>query len=547
MACGAHTCAQRCHDGACGECEAVAEGPCRCGRSKSLRGLCRDGQLLCERRCPLSRSCGRHACKKRCCAAGEGCAPCREACGRALACGNCTCAAYCHAGECSACPLTRTVACACGGTTVAVPCGRERGAAPPRCALPCKAPADCLHVARAPHKCHAGPCPPCSLPCGRVHARCGHECPEPCHDDPGAAGRSTGSAAPTACPPCSVPVRRRCVGGHSEVQAHCSAPALFACSAACGRALPCAKHECGRTCHGGDCASSCGRSCGEPRPALCTHACAKASCHEGPCPPCRVAVPRRCFCGAAATSRSCEEERAARAAGGGASVGGGGAPLSAGFSCGARCQRFRRDCGHMCAQHCHDGTCEAEPCAKGNVVRCGCGVRKEPWPCDRVVAERAALGAIKAPPGSLTLLKCDGEGSPCRVAATAAAAAAAAAARPALAAEEAAAEAEAEAEAEGAQQRASGAGAVPHDEVRRRRQQRRAEEVEAAMLAMAEKEAVRAAAAALAAKAAAAREAEAAALAALSKKRWAVAGACCLAVAAVLAGLLLFLAFFAGR
>lgn len=78
----------------------------------------------CERRCQAMRACGRHQCKRRCCD-GSACGACDQPCGRRLRCDNHVCPAPCHAGPCQPCPLTATVACACGGTSYAVPCGSE--------------------------------------------------------------------------------------------------------------------------------------------------------------------------------------------------------------------------------------------------------------------------------------------------------------------------------------------------------------------------------------------------------------------------------------
>ena len=148
-ACG-HECTERCHAGACAPCAVPVEGPCRCGRT-TRRRLCAEGELLCDVKCVGARDCGRHLCRRRCCpgpaAAGSapdgggGCPPCREPCGRRLPCGNHVHEGYCHDGdEEPRCPRTVTLSCPCGSTRVTVPCGAERRAGPPACALPCAAP-----------------------------------------------------------------------------------------------------------------------------------------------------------------------------------------------------------------------------------------------------------------------------------------------------------------------------------------------------------------------------------------------------------------------
>ena len=58
---------------------------------------------------------------------------CVQLCGRKLRCGNHLCPSPCHAGPCQPCPLSATIACACGRTTFSTPCGTESSAKPPKC------------------------------------------------------------------------------------------------------------------------------------------------------------------------------------------------------------------------------------------------------------------------------------------------------------------------------------------------------------------------------------------------------------------------------
>ncbi len=44
----------------------------------------------------------------------------------------------CFVGPCYPCPQTETISCACKGTSVTVPCGREKVTRPPKCNKPCK-------------------------------------------------------------------------------------------------------------------------------------------------------------------------------------------------------------------------------------------------------------------------------------------------------------------------------------------------------------------------------------------------------------------------
>lgn len=454
MSCGVagHTCHRQCHDGECGPCSVIIEGPCRCGRARK-RGLCSDGGHLCDRKCIVERSCGRHQCRRRCCpgngcepasgaiAGKDYCPPCREICGRKLSCGNHTCQAFCHAGDCLKCPLTVTVQCACGTSRLTVPCGYEKRVEPPPCTMRCRAVTTCHHKMRQPHACHFGACPPCSQVCGRLYNRCLHKCDLPCHSQaaeaPSNSSKSSGvptplgqpavsssslasALGPLPCPPCQVPVQRTCVGGHEQRTLPCSAPALFKCDAVCGRQLPCGKHVCSKQCHAlglpsatsatsaspSTSAAACGAcasKCLEPRPDGCSHPCAVDSCHPGSCPPCTVKSTKKCHCGKASITKSCADITNAIAEAG---------TLEAAsvklYSCSNPCPRSQL-CGHACPSACHPGACaEVAPCSRTLTVRCKCGAIKQQWPCADVIKRRSELGispldTVRA----LQLLPCD--------------------------------------------------------------------------------------------------------------------------------------------
>ena len=53
----------------------------------------------------------------------------------------------------------------------------------------------------------------------------------------------------TSCPPCEVPVKRTCKGGHVDKMMPCSAAAAFACDQNCGQPLTCGNHTCQKPCH----------------------------------------------------------------------------------------------------------------------------------------------------------------------------------------------------------------------------------------------------------------------------------------------------------
>jgi transcriptional repressor NF-X1 len=209
-----------------------------------------------SRACGRKLSCGRHACKRVCCAlaggddpggAGEmklctlevaegvrlrltggggggGGAPeanpehqgprhmCLRTCGRPLSCGAHACDLNCHSGPCPPCTHVARVPlrCPCGFTGLLPPirCGTKL----PSCTQTCRAPRRCGHPHPQWHYCHEG-----------------------------------------ACPPCAALVERACAGGHEVKRVPCATPEVV-CGHACGRRLPCGAHRCARLCHGGPCA-----------------------------------------------------------------------------------------------------------------------------------------------------------------------------------------------------------------------------------------------------------------------------------------------------
>mmetsp|Transcript_129503 Transcript_129503/g.242242 ORF Transcript_129503/g.242242 Transcript_129503/m.242242 type:complete len:1082 (+) Transcript_129503:118-3363(+) len=218
------------------------------------------------------------------------------------------------------------------------------------CGEVCEKDRGCPH--RCTALCHPGPCPPCTAVgppgqcyCGeeiRETTRCGeptswscgavcgkmlscgrHQCPLKCHAGP--------------CPPCSVTSMQSCYCGAHEAERICGSEA-FSCGNPCGMELECGEHDCERLCHPGDCGLCprdpltwgdrcacgatkncqgeaaaallvrwvgkrrrctdalplCGSRCGRKRES-CSHPCTR-TCHEGPCPPCDVEVLRECRC-----------------------------------------------------------------------------------------------------------------------------------------------------------------------------------------------------------------------------------------------------------
>ena len=244
---------------------------------------------------------------------------CGATCGKAFPCGH-TCTQLCHAGPCGACPQTLTVGCHCGKETTRMRCGGSAGDKPVyACGKPCNRAMACGHACQTP--CHAGPCPPCSvkltgvacrcrsaakdLLCGDRDWGCGiectamlacghHQCGRKCHASP--------------CPPCSLAGRRTC---------HCGSTTFpdgvlmcFDVCFACGSARahprlalprPAADMPCTEPTPG------CGDTCGKPM-SCGLHTCARR-CHAGPCGDCRELLDARCRCGRASKRKPCFDSR----------------------------------------------------------------------------------------------------------------------------------------------------------------------------------------------------------------------------------------------
>ncbi|AQK90343.1 sequence-specific DNA binding transcription factor [Zea mays] len=261
LGCGRHRCPERCHRGPCdGTCRLVVTKACRCGGLKKEVPCYQE--LTCERKCQRLRNCGRHACKRRCCA-GD-CPPCSETCDKKLRCGNHKCLSPCHRGACSPCPLMKTISCACGKTCFEVPCGTEKNQKPPKCSKKCNIPRLCRHKLECrPHKCHYGACPPCKLICGEEFP-CGHTCKERCHgpiSPPNSEftlkptkkkmGKHIECTPGTPCPPCKEVVLVSCFGQHlgQERTMPCCKWRPFPCENLCGNPLLCGNHYCTKSCH----------------------------------------------------------------------------------------------------------------------------------------------------------------------------------------------------------------------------------------------------------------------------------------------------------
>lgn len=141
----------------------------------------------------------------------------------------------------------------------------------------------------------------------------------------------------------------------------------YSCGESCGRILNCGFHKCEMKCHSGPCHACphtpelqttcpCGKysiemltgdpdyrkSCQDSIPVCgmpcgnkleCSHVCPN-SCHEGPCPPCKVVVDQNCSCGLQNRKIACHLQHHST------------------FKCESVCKR-KRSCGnHLCNEVC---------------------------------------------------------------------------------------------------------------------------------------------------------------------------------------------------
>ncbi|XP_022662440.1 transcriptional repressor NF-X1-like [Varroa destructor] len=256
-----HLCEQKCHEGDCPPCPALVKGRrCRCGAVVE-EAECGEKVLVCRRRCNKKKTCGRHKCLDECC--DKEFHICDLVCGKKLSCGIHSCFTLCHKGICRKCQHVSfdELRCHCGHSVVYPP-------------VPCNTPV-----------------PECKQLCAREH-RCRHPVTHPCHSEP-------------VCPPCTSLTEKKCHGGHElrrNIPCHLD---NVSCGRPCGRPLSCGRHSCDKTCHAGECPTSCEQPCKVPR--KCGHPC-KLPCHdECPTSTCFTQVEVSCTCGRLVEPRTCHE------------------------------------------------------------------------------------------------------------------------------------------------------------------------------------------------------------------------------------------------
>ncbi|CAM4893606.1 unnamed protein product [Rotaria socialis] len=405
--CGLHRCLHRCHTGSCESCRQVILKRCRCSLKEKLIPCCQE--YLCETKCTRMRSCDKHPCKRKCC--DGNCPPCQTVCGKTLNCRNHKCLSECHRGQCYPCTHKANVTCACGQTSVTVPCGCEKQTRKPRCNKLCLKPSDCHHAEREPHLCHFNDCPDCKQQCNLSLKNCSHLCSATCHDSVMVKEEVNSSNTPwgmkekeklirksLTCPPCQVPTTVECFGQHTSRVIPCSQARSFCCGQVCSRTLKCHNHLCNRPCHvvtgvsnqtdaGTEC-MQCEEMCTKERPLGCQHSCPLA-CHQDKCPPCKQRLRMRCHCNTQVIYSDCQtftnatDEKKEKLK-----------------SCGKPCSK-KLACGHLCTYVCHSDSCSSVcSCSQLVPVRCGCRrmnkellccdintIRNYRIPCDELCAE----------------------------------------------------------------------------------------------------------------------------------------------------------------
>ncbi|XP_036320892.1 protein shuttle craft isoform X1 [Rhagoletis pomonella] len=265
-----HHCTSKCHLGNCPPCNKQTAVKCRCGHMDQLikcRQLStRADDARCKKRCVKKRSCGKHKCNQECCIDIDHICP--LPCNYTLSCGKHKCDQPCHRGNCPPCYRSsfEELYCECGAEVIypPVPCGTKR--------------------------------PACKRLCSRSHP-CQHPPQHNCH-------------SASNCPPCMMFTTKWCFGKHEQRKTIPCSQESFSCGLACGKALPCGRHKCIKTCHEGACQTP-GEVCKQHCPKLrstCGHKC-MSPCHDGDCPdtPCKEMVEVQCECGNRKQMRLCHD------------------------------------------------------------------------------------------------------------------------------------------------------------------------------------------------------------------------------------------------
>ncbi|KAJ3204405.1 hypothetical protein HK099_001167, partial [Clydaea vesicula] len=311
--CGVHRCREVCHKGSCPLCSIEVTMPCFCGSNTTTK-YCGSGikikvgnDLLefyeCESICDKKLGCGNHKCPKRCHSGNcqecptstkiiKSCCcnkqsikelnkkrtscldpipSCNSICEKILNCRIHMCSKICHEGECDPCEGEQMISCICQSTSDVYKCSEVIKK---------------LHD--NPDWSHKGPCNPCleamfeeitcrcskskiypPIPCGTdFQVKCLLPCTNPSYFDCGHEQKSHRCHF-GECPPCTYPVTKLCVGGHTLREVSCSNyNTNFSCGKICGKSLPkknnCEHNFCQELCHDDKCNgddSQCNKTC----------------------------------------------------------------------------------------------------------------------------------------------------------------------------------------------------------------------------------------------------------------------------------------------
>lgn len=388
--CGLHRCGQKCHTGACPECDEALEHECHCGRTQKEVPCTAENleemKFACENACEKELNCKNHKCQRQC-----------------------------HADECHDCELTpdRIRSCPCGKKPILASERKTCLDEIPLCEAVCNKILSC-GVPSNPHRCisscHLGPCPPCQKSTA-VKCRCGQM------DQMVKCKQLTTRADDARCK--KKCTKKRSCGKH-KCNLECCIDIDHICPLPCPSTLSCGKHKCERTCHPGHCLPcqrasfhelqcECGAQvlyppvpCGTKKP-VCdkpctrTHVCTHAvlhNCHTGPvCDPCMIQTAKWCFgnheqrrtipcsqesfgCGMPCNKElACKEHKCIKKCHEGDC-------MSAGETCKQSCIKPRAICGHKCMAACHVGDCPDTMCKETVEVVCTCGNRKQNRLCN---------------------------------------------------------------------------------------------------------------------------------------------------------------------
>lgn len=449
-----HPCTLPCHPGPCPECERPVTRPCGCGATAPTVKCSSRLAIVCKAVCNKMLNCGEHKCAEKChvgeckqCAEvvrqechcgkqgrkltcttetyGTTAYCCPDTCGRALACGNHTCAEPCHPGDCPPCPRTPNLVTRCPCNQTALVEKRESCLDPiPCCDKICGRPMACGQP-NSPHccqsVCHIGACPPCDLTT-MVRCRCGHM------DQEMKCNELTTRADDARCKKKCTKKRQCCKHNCNQL---CCIESEHPCPLPCSRMLGCGNHRCPLLCHRGVCprcdrmtfdelTCECGAqvlfppiACGT-RPPPCQRVCSRGrvcghdplhSCHSGECPPCTVLTRRLCHggheyrpaipchtdtfsCGmACGKPMDCGNHKCIQVCHSG----------DCPRPCTQPCQQPRPVCGHPCAKPCHPDapTCPTSICRLQVTVTCECGHRTAQRSCEDLTVEYERLAMIQ--------------------------------------------------------------------------------------------------------------------------------------------------------